>query len=443
MIGTAILIAAGGYLTRDRWMQWLGRPTAEQVPAETPLPRADVKVLKVSPQARKNMGLVSKPVTLETYWRTILLPGEIVDRPGVSDRGITSPAVGTVAEVHAFPGDTIRPGDRLFTLRVFSEYLQNTQSELFKAARETVLLDEQRKRLAGLSREGAIAEVRIIEIDNQLRRQNALLQAYRQDLLTRGFQQSQIDGVAEGRFVSTIEIVAPPHTPVAAAELTPEALKLIDDRQNGPTYEVQELKVDLLYIEGRGFKGEASLLARAAENRWPVEAEFAEDDARTWPPLEQTLTIRHLANTMDPASRTFGFFLLLVNQSRRYEHGGKTFLVWRFRPGQRVRLRVPVEELPGDPVEGRTTEYTGVIVLPRTAVVREGPEAYVFRANGDAFDRKPVHVLFEDRHDVVLANDGSVAPGLFVAHNAAAALQRVLKAQTAGASGHEGHSHAH
>ena len=160
-------------------------------------------------------------MTLETYWRTILLPGEIVDRPGVSDRGITSPAVGTVAEVHAFPGDTIRPGDRLFTLRVFSEYLQNTQSELFKAARETVLLDEQRKRLAGLSREGAIAEVRIIEIDNQLRRQNALLQAYRQDLLTRGFQQSQIDGVAEGRFVSTIEIVAPPHTPVAAAELTP------------------------------------------------------------------------------------------------------------------------------------------------------------------------------------------------------------------------------
>lgn len=275
------------------------------------------------------------------------------------------------------------------------------------------------------------------------------MRAYRQILQANGLQPARIDAAAEGTFVREVTVVAPAVPPgdAAASEAT--------------IYELQELKVQLgeqvqagqvlatlanhrlLHIEGRGFKGEASLLARAAENRWPVEAEFAEDDPRTWPPLNQTLTIRHLANSMDPASRTFGFFLLLVNQSRSYEHGGKAFLVWRFRPGQRVRLRVPVEALRGDPVEGRATEHTGVIVLPRAAVVREGPEVYVFRANGDAFDRKPVHVLFEDRQDVVLANDGSVAPGLFVAHNAAAALQRVLKAQTAGAAGHEGHGHAH
>ena len=51
-------------------------------------------------------------------------------------------------------------------------------------------------------------------------------------------------------------------------------------------------------------------------------------------------------------------------------------------------------------------------MLPAAAVVREGPEAFVFRQNGDLFDRQPVHVLHEDRLNVVLANDGSVTPGL-------------------------------
>ncbi|MGL4551307.1 MAG: efflux RND transporter periplasmic adaptor subunit, partial [Gemmataceae bacterium] len=71
-------------------------------------------------------------------------------------------------------------------------------------------------------------------------------------------------------------------------------------------------------------------------------------------------------------------------------------------------------------------------------------EAYVFRANGDALDRKPVTLLHEDRRDAVLANDGSLAPGLFVAQSGAAALNRVLAAQKAGAGGdHHGHDHHH
>ncbi|HUS39568.1 MAG TPA: MchE protein, partial [Pirellulales bacterium] len=86
--------------------------------------------MKLSSQARKNLGLVAKPVSLQPYWRTIQVPGTIVDRPGVSDRGVTSPAVGVVTEVHAFAGDTVKPGEVLFTLKLFSEYLQKAQSDL-------------------------------------------------------------------------------------------------------------------------------------------------------------------------------------------------------------------------------------------------------------------------------------------------------------------------
>ena len=65
------------------------------------------------------MSRLAKP---EDYWRSVLIPGEIADRPGISDRGVTSPAVGIVTEIHALPGDIIRPGEPLFTLRLFSKW---------------------------------------------------------------------------------------------------------------------------------------------------------------------------------------------------------------------------------------------------------------------------------------------------------------------------------
>lgn len=434
-------LGAGAFVTREQWLPLLNRKSKveNQKSDEHSAPVADAKVLKLSPQARKNLGLVAKAAKPQTYWRTIQVPGAIVDRPGRSDRGVTAPAVGAVVQIHAFPGDTVKPGERLFTVRLFSEYLQNTQSELFKATRETQLVKEQRARLADAAKSGAIPEAKIIELDNQVRRQSAAIQAYRQDLLTRGIKPEQIDDVTEGKFVSTIEIVAPP--PVADVKREPEieqtAFPLIDNREKVVAYEVQELKVDLgqqvqagqllsvlsnhhsLYIEGHAFKQEAPYLEQAAQNGWPIQVEFAEDDHEHWPALDQTFQIRHLANAIDPASRTFDFFIPLTNQSRGYKKDGQTFVVWRFRPGQRVRLHVPVEEL------------KDVLVLPSAAVVREGPEAYVFRQNGDLFNRIAVHVLYEDRLNVVLANDDSITPGLYLAQNAAASLNRVLKAQAA------------
>ncbi len=456
--GIAVVASLGivAFVTRDRWRDVIASHSSSVHAAESaPAPMSEATVLKLSPQARKNLGLVAKPVKPQTYWRTIQVPGAIVDRPGRSDRGVTAPAVGAVVEVHAFPGDTVKPGDRLFTLRLFSEYLQNTQSELFKATRETELVKEQRKRLEDLAKDGTILGSKLIDLDSQLRRQAAAIQAYRQDLLTRGLNPEQIDAITEGKFVSTIEVVAPP--PIAVEhrvaaqprESNPQPeTQLIDNRTERVAYEVQELKAELghqvqagqllsvlanhhsLYIEGHAFKNEAPALEKAAQNGWPIHVEFAEDDSASWPVLDQSFQIRHLANSIDTTSRTFDFFVPLTNQSRGYEKEGETFVVWRFRPGQRVRLHVPVEEL------------KNVIVLPSAAVVREGPEAYVFRQNGDLFNRLAVHVLHEDRLHVVLANDKSLTPGVYLAQSSAASLNRVLKAQAASGVRADVHVHA-
>ena len=439
LLVTVVLVAGAAvavYSTQDRWIPWLSaKPAAEPKPEEPgPAASSDVKMVSLTPEARKNLGLVSKPVRLQEYWRTIQVPAVLVDRPGLSDRGVPSPTVGIVTEVHAFPGDTVRTGDRLVTLRVFSEYLQNTQSELFKSTREVELVTEQKDRLEKAAKTGAVAESRVIELTSQLRRLTAVISAHRQDLLTRGLNKEQIDRVAEGEFVTTIEVQAPPVKAAAeSGDVTPIAYAGENDT-DGLAFEVQELKVSLgdqvqagqvlcllanhreLYIEGHAFKQDAPFLEQAAQNSWPIQIEFAEDAGQTWPTLDQTFTIRHLANSIDPESRTFDFFIPLSNQSRSYQKDGQTFLVWRFRPGQRARLHVPVEKIENS------------IVLPATAVVREGPEAYVFTQNGDLFERLPVHIRHEDRRSVVIVS-GRVKPGLYVAQNAAAALNRVLKSQ--------------
>ena len=453
-LGAIVLVAGFAavlFVSRDYWKALLKSRVAAHTSDEAPVaPIQEARVLKMSEQARKNLGLVAKAAKPELYWRTIEVPGAIVDRPGRSDRGVTSPAVGAVTEVHAFPGDTVKPGDRLFTLRLFSEYLQNTQSELFKATREIQLITEQHTRLEGFVKTGAVPESKLIELESQLRRQATLIQSYRQDLLTRGLNPEQIERVAEGTFVSTIDVVAPPTINPAntKSEIQPVVVHAAGGESEGLAYEVQELIVELgqqvqagqllstlanhqsLFIEGHAFKREASFLAKAAENNWRVQCTFAEDDDVEWPAVDQVLEIRHLANSIDPASRTFDFFIPLENQSRSYEKDGQTFIVWRFRPGQRVRLQIPVEEL------------RDVIVLPSAAIVREGPEAYVFQQNGDLFNRLSVHVLHEDRLQIVVANDGSVKPGFYLAQSSAASLNRVLKAQAASGIRADVHVHA-
>ena len=391
------------------------------------------EVVELSTQARRNLGLVSKPLQLRSGWRTITIPGTITDRPGISDQGVTSSVVGVVAKIHAYPGDTVRTGEPLFTLRLLSDYLQDAQAELFKATRDLQLEQEKRQRLEQIGT--AIPGARLIEIDQQQRRLQAAITSARQDLLTRGLTPEQIEQVAGGQFVSTVEIVAPP-LPDQTVEEVPAADRSAAMVSVTPSSaEVQELAVELgsqvqagqllatlanhrlLYAVGHAFQGEASAIERAAREAWPVQLEFAEDDPAGWEPLPEGFRIRHVANTIDPASRTFDFFVPLTNQSKAYEREGEQFVDWRLRPGQRVRLLVPVEQL------------SDVFVLPAAAVVREGPEAYVFRQNGDLFDRRSVHLLHADRVSAIVANDGSLAPGWFVAQSAAASLNRVLESQ--------------
>ena len=139
----------------------------------------------------------------------------------------------------------------------------------------------------------------------------------------------------------------------------------------------------------------------------------------------------YLANRIDTNSRTLHFYVCLPNEVTKDRRAdGNRFVEWRYLPGQRLQLRVPVEEWPGQ------------IVLPVNAVAREGAEYFVFQQNGDHFDRVPVHVKYKDQHSAVIENDGSLFPGDVVAMRGAHQMQMALKNKAGGGvDPHAGHSH--
>lgn len=448
----AVVGAVAGLLSYGGWRGWPFPDKPAQPAAEENHHHGSPDRVTLSPQARANLKLITKPLQPETYSRIVVVPGMVVERPGQSDRSVAAPIAGVVRRIAAVPGDMVGPGDELFTLRLNSEYLQNSQTELYKTTRELQINEEQKERLEKVSE--AVPKQRLVDLEFQERRLSATLQALRYDLAARGLNPDQIRGAAEGRFVTEITIRVPgiPGKEGAGSAGAnpgkPEPAQPMAAIQ--PVYEVEELKVQLgdqvqagqalatlanhqaLFLEGRVFPHEAPLFELAAQKDWPVRAEFAVEVNHHWAPLTEPVRIRFLANRVDPNSQTLPVYAPLVNQHLEYTEDGQTYRIWRYRPGQRVRLYVPVEQFPD------------VFVLPTEAVAREGPDAYVFRANGDVFDRKSVQVLYEDRQNVVLANDGSISAGNYVAFNGAAQLNRVLKAKSAGGEGghgHEGHIH--
>ena len=95
-----------------------------------------------------------------------------------------------------------------------------------------------------------------------------------------------------------------------------------------------------------------------------------------------------------------------------------------------MRVQVPVEQ------------WTNKLVVPVTAVAQDGVEMFVFRYVDGEFARTPVHVLYRDEQQAVLAEGGGIDEGQIIAVTAGQQLQFALANQSgAGADPHAGHSH--
>ncbi len=432
-----------------------GGETHPVASASRPAARAS---LELTPQARESLGLTGDgigPIGLSTYWRTMVVPAVVVARPGRSHLQVAAPLTGVVTHVHAVTGETVTPGTLLFQIRLTHEDLVRGQREFLQTLGELDVERREYERLRKLSEPaGVIAGRLLLERQYAVEKLESSEQAQREALRLHGLSDAQVESiVSTRRLLRELQVRAPSpddhdhpeeewqllsgdRGAVALHDVESD-VPLIVERlaaHKGQAVQAGELLCTLadyrrLFIEGQAFEQDAAAVVRAMERGWTIEAVF---DAAAGGERLSGLQLAFVGHGIDPQSRTLPFYVELDNAIVRDQTNaaGQRFLTWRYRPGQRLELRVPVEE------------WTDQFVLPAEAVAIEGTDAFVFLQNGRRFDRVSVRVLHRDRQNVVIARDGSLFPGDVVARRGAHQMQMAIQNQSSGGGGH-GHSHDH
>lgn len=419
--------------------------------------------LELSAQALRNIGLSEatiQPVKLEKFRRSITVPALVVERPGRTRVQVATPMTGVITHVHVVQGEAVEPGTLLFQIRLTHEDLVNAQTEFVKTLGELEVEEREIKRLQSVTQSGAIAGKLLLDREYARDKLTALLRAQREALKLHGLSEAQVDQIAsERRLLRELQVFAPSIDSHSDDELKltgrqvrqagfqqPVAPVDIEQPHSGPLI-LQQLDVhkgqsvnagetlciltdyDELFIEGMAFEQDVTQLRQASEKEWSVDAVFQQADDKT--EVVEGLRMAYLANNVDLTSRTLRFYVRLRNEvTKDRREQGNRYVEWKYLPGQRLQLRVPVEEWPEQ------------IVLPVDAVAREGAESFVFQQNGDHFDRIPVHVKYRDQYSAVIENDGSLFPGDVVARRGAHQMQMALKNKAGGGvDPHAGHNH--
>jgi len=405
--------------------------------------------LHLSEQARRNIGLSKEtlqPIKLRVFTRTLNVPARVVELPGRTQVQVASPMTGVVASVHVVQGEAVAPGTLLFKVRLTHEDLVQAQTAFLTTLGELDVEDREIARLTTLDTSGVIAGKRLLERQYSKQKLEAVFNATRESLLLHGLSDEQIDSIIrDRRLLRELEVRAPllpSHSPVTQNAANPH-LFMVQKINLNPGSMVRAgdsmavlADFDELYVEGRAFEHDAeeithaSKMQSAGEPGWDVTA-VLENNGRGLKTVDG-LKIVYIDNEIESESRAQRFFVHLPNQVVQDSQtpDGHRFLTWRFKSGQRMQLRVPIEQ------------WSDRIVLPVEAVAREGAETFVFLENGDHFDRRPVHVEYQDQLWVVIANDGSLFSGDTVALTGAHQMQVALKNKAGGGvDPHAGHNH--
>lgn len=471
LIVVAILGAI--WLTRSYWVPW-GRtagifPAAaatEDESAHEAHAAGASAVIVLSEQAKKNIGLKTGPVTLGVYEQSVSIPAIVTAQPGRTRRAVAAPLTGFVLDVFAVPGQAVQAGDPLFVLELTNEDLIDAEADFLNTSLALDVARSVLKRLQSVT-EGALAQRVVYEQENKVAKLEGQLLVQRERLRLHGLGEKQISSIAaKNQLLREFLITAPqPHVGTDPGHLSQSHPELVsattaesrkeptshnggeyDDNTDGG-YIVHQLPIkkgqlvqegetlivladySRLYIGGDAFERDAPALIRAAEEGWQVSAVLEHEQKQ----VVEGLNLVYVANEIDPESRTLRFYVNLPNEivHKAHRDNNRVFPVWRFKPGQRIELRVPVDR------------WENQIVLPVGAIATDGPERYVFVQNGaNKFRRQPVHVLHRGPDKVVVASDGFIYLGESVVLNAAHQLQMALKNKAGGGiDPHAGHSH--
>jgi len=397
----------------------------------------DESSIKLSASARRNIGLTLATVERRDFQRTVSMPGVLAERPGRSKLFVSAPLTGVVQKIYPAEGEAVSPGDPLFQLRLTHEDLVEKQSSLLRAVEELDVVKREVARLDEVTRSGAVAGKRLLEREYEQQKIEATIRAQRQALLLHGLSSKQIDQIIEQReLLSSLEVTAPAaegcaHTAEGEALLQVVELSVAPGEHVSSGTRLGQLANHCeLYVQGRAFEDDADALNQAAVDKAPITVVIDSDHADRREVSD--LNILYIESEVKRDSRALRFYLRLPNALVRDEvtDTGHRFIGWRYKPGQRVEVLVPMDR------------WGDRLIVPVEAVVREGAESYVYELHDDHFHRRTVHVAHRDQRFAVIDADGEPAAGDVVAARGAYQIHLALKNEASGGvDPHAGHHH--
>ena len=170
----------------------------------------DAESLTLSAQAKANIGVELSRVQLQTFARTITVPGMVVERPGWTTMEVTAPMTGVVSRIHCLQGEAIEPGQPLFDLRLTHEDLLQVQTDFLMTVEELDVIGREVARLEKVAAEGVIPGKSFLERQYDQQRQEAMLRTLREALLLHGLSADQVQAIMETRtLLQNLTIRAP------------------------------------------------------------------------------------------------------------------------------------------------------------------------------------------------------------------------------------------
>jgi multidrug efflux pump subunit AcrA (membrane-fusion protein) len=410
---------------------------------------ADDSAVAISRQARTNLGIRSKAIMTGSYIKYVEIPGVITTWPGRTHIMVTSPLTGVINAIDVARGQQVDSGASLFSLRLTHQDLVKLQEEFLSQLGRRDVIEKEITRLTSIAQSGAVARKTLINRQYELDTLDAGLRAVRQSMLLHGLTEEQVSRIEQQRdLIREITIFAPevhqdqslhhdalPHAPSSDHEhIEGEFLVTQLDVHRGESVESGKTLVQLsdyrqLLIEGQAFQRDAYLLQNAVADDARLQAVLERSDEQR--EIIEDLNIVYIDHEVGRESRALAFYVGLENEIERERvQSDRHFVSWRFKPGQRLTLRLP------------TSTIDDVYVVPNEAVADEGPNRYVFIDRGDHFDRVAVTVVGRDSINTAIANDGALKPVQRIAITRAHQLQMAVKNSSGGpVDPHAGHNH--
>jgi len=446
-----VVCIVGGFLSRNWWLPEVGllpsgahgshdgaRAHADDDHADDDHAGHDEATsLHLSQQAQKNVGLRLATIKRRDFDRTITVPAMVTERPGRTRLKVSAPMTGVVRRIYPIRGEAVTPGQPLFDLRLTHEDLVSTQSEFLRTVEELDVIKREVTRLEEVTSSGAIAGKTLLARQYEQQKTEAVLHAQQQALILHGLTEKQVDDIATNRkLLQEVTVFAPPpaeRPKDRAGECLLEVVELqVEQGQQTAAGEPLCVLSDHadLYIQGKAFEEDAQSLNEVANRGAPITAVVEGNGNRSH--SITGLKILYVENEIEQDSRALRFYVRLPNELVRNERmsDGHRFIGWRYKPGQRVALLVPVQR------------WKNRIVLPVEAVVKEGADRFVFQKTGDCFHRRPVHVEYHDQRWVVLGDDSTLSPSDVVVTSGAYQMHLAMKNKAGGGvDPHAGHNH--